>query len=58
MYSSNFVINDAGLNFFGAPTETTPFLAPGQARSDAGQRGHILKAALYAFQNFYAFMLM
>ncbi|KAF7560870.1 hypothetical protein G7046_g3270 [Stylonectria norvegica] len=41
-----------------AVTETTPFLLPGQNQPRAGQRAHLIKAALYALQNFYAFMLM
>ncbi|KEY65963.1 hypothetical protein S7711_06623 [Stachybotrys chartarum IBT 7711] len=31
---------------------------PRQNQSSAGQRAHVIKAALYALQNFYAFMLM
>ncbi|KFA80266.1 hypothetical protein S40288_04561 [Stachybotrys chartarum IBT 40288] len=38
-------------------TESTPILS-GQNQSSAGQRAHVIKAALYALQNFYAFMLM
>lgn len=33
-------------------------LSPGQNKAYADQRGHIIKAALYASQTFYAFMLM
>ncbi|UNI14612.1 copper transpport protein [Purpureocillium takamizusanense] len=40
-------------------TETTPFLRPtGQLQDETGRQGHIIKAVLYALQNFYAFMLM
>ncbi|KND95054.1 Copper transport protein CTR2, partial [Tolypocladium ophioglossoides CBS 100239] len=39
-------------------TEITPFLASGQNQLQAGRRGHVVKAVLYAAQNFYAFMLM
>lgn len=38
-------------------TETTPFL-PGQNQDEADKRAHVIKAVLYALQNFYAFMLM
>ncbi|QUC17778.1 uncharacterized protein UV8b_02019 [Ustilaginoidea virens] len=38
--------------------ETVPLLAPGQTQHQAGRRGHLVKACLYGFQNFYAFMLM
>jgi solute carrier family 31 (copper transporter), member 1 len=38
-------------------TESTPFIS-GQNQPSASQRAHIIKAALYALQNFYAFMLM
>ncbi|CAM1506629.1 Fc.00g062700.m01.CDS01 [Cosmosporella sp. VM-42] len=41
-----------------AVTETTPFLVPGQNQEHAGRRAHVIKAVLYALQNFYAFMLM
>ncbi|KJZ73655.1 hypothetical protein HIM_06988 [Hirsutella minnesotensis 3608] len=40
------------------PAETTPFLASGQHQGEASQQAHVIKAALYAAQNFYAFMLM
>ncbi|KYK56821.1 hypothetical protein DCS_03827 [Drechmeria coniospora] len=39
-------------------TETTPFLATGQYQVAAGRNSHVVKAVLYALQNFYAFMLM
>jgi len=39
-------------------TETTPFVATGQNQEQASRRAHVLKGLLYAFQNFYAFMLM
>ncbi|CEJ82579.1 hypothetical protein VHEMI02636 [[Torrubiella] hemipterigena] len=39
-------------------TETTPFLAPGQLAEEASRKNHYTKAAIYALQNFYAFMLM
>ncbi|KAI0013345.1 Ctr copper transporter family protein [Xylariaceae sp. FL0662B] len=41
-------------------TETTPFLWAGRSNRGGaiGQRGRIVKAVLYAVQNFYAFMIM
>lgn len=40
-------------------TETTPLAwAIGQNKAQANQRTHLVKAALYAVQTFYAFMLM
>lgn len=39
-------------------TENTPFFWAGRNQEEAGQRAHVVKAALYAFQYFYAFMLM
>ncbi|KAI9897457.1 hypothetical protein N3K66_007313 [Trichothecium roseum] len=39
-------------------TESTPFIAAGQSQDREGQRAHVIKGLLYAFQNFYAFMLM
>ena len=42
----------------GSITETTPFLPPGQHQEQANNRAHLIKAALYGVQNFYAFMLM
>jgi len=42
----------------GAPTETTPFLWPGQTQVEVNKRAHVIKALLYAGQTFYAFMLM
>ncbi|ROT36883.1 CTR2 long splice variant [Sodiomyces alkalinus F11] len=41
-----------------APTESTPFLWTGQQQIEATKTAHIIKAALYALQNFYAFMIM
>ncbi|CAG7554461.1 unnamed protein product [Fusarium equiseti] len=41
----------------GPVTESTPIL-PGQSQGQADQRAHLIKAILYALQNFYAFMLM
>ncbi|KAM5376980.1 hypothetical protein ACJZ2D_005182 [Fusarium nematophilum] len=38
-------------------TESTPILS-GQNQGQADQRAHLIKAVLYALQNFYAFMLM
>ncbi|KAK4136732.1 Ctr copper transporter [Trichocladium antarcticum] len=40
--------------------ETTPFLAlpAGQSREQVTRRAHVIKAVLYAIQNFYAFMIM
>ncbi|CAK7232510.1 copper transpport protein [Sporothrix bragantina] len=39
-------------------TETTPFLRTGQAQAEVNKRAHLIKAALYGVQNFYAFMIM
>lgn len=40
-------------------TENTPFLFSGRPDATTGtNRAHVVKAALYAVQNFYAFMLM
>lgn len=39
-------------------TETTPFLRTGQAQAVVNKRTHLIKAALYGIQNFYAFMIM
>lgn len=39
-------------------TESTPFLPAGQSQGQLSQRTHVIKGALYALQNFYAFMLM
>ncbi|PQE20934.1 copper transport CTR2 protein [Rutstroemia sp. NJR-2017a BBW] len=40
-------------------TENTPFLFSGRSDAASGaSRAHIVKSALYAVQNFYAFMLM
>jgi len=41
-----------------ALTETTPFLAIGRNQTNVSQRAHVIKAALYAVQTFYALMLM
>lgn len=38
--------------------ESTPFLSAGRNQPDLGRRAQVTKAALYALQNFYAFMLM
>ncbi|WQF77959.1 Putative Ctr copper transporter [Colletotrichum destructivum] len=42
----------------GTVTETTPFLWTGREQVEASRSAHLVKAALYAAQNFYAFMLM
>ncbi|PTB81441.1 Ctr copper transporter [Trichoderma longibrachiatum ATCC 18648] len=39
-------------------TETPAFHRSGQNRETVSKRGHVIKATLYAIQNFYAFMLM
>jgi len=39
-------------------TENTPFLWSGRNQGEVSKRAHIIKAVLYAVQNFYAFMLM
>jgi hypothetical protein len=41
-------------------TETTPFLGSALRAQKGGltQRAHVIKALLYAFQCFYAFMMM
>ena len=39
-------------------TETAPLLGVGQAKGEFSRRDHIVKAALYAVQTFYAFMIM
>ncbi|KAF6838471.1 ctr copper transporter family protein [Colletotrichum musicola] len=39
-------------------TERTPFLWTGREQVEASRSAHIVKAALYAAQNFYAFMIM
>jgi copper transporter 1 len=43
-----------------ADTENTPFLAlrAGQSREQVSRRAHVVKAVLYGFQTFYAFMIM
>jgi copper transporter 1 len=41
-----------------AYTETTSLMGAGQNQEQAEQRAHIIRGLLYAFQNFYAFMLM
>ncbi|TVY23275.1 Copper transport protein [Lachnellula hyalina] len=38
--------------------ERTPLVWSGRNQVEVSQRAHIIKAALYAIQNFYAFMLM
>jgi len=42
----------------GAVTERTPFLWSGRNQVEVSKRAHVIKALLYAVQNFYAFMLM
>jgi len=42
----------------GAVTERTPFLWSGRNQVEVSKRAHVIKAFLYAVQNFYAFMLM
>lgn len=42
----------------GAITETTPRWLIGRNQGDIARRVHLIKALLYAVQNFYAFMLM
>jgi len=39
-------------------TERTPFLWSGRNQVEVSKRAHVIKALLYAVQNFYAFMLM
>ncbi|KAM0280387.1 hypothetical protein ACHAQH_004100 [Verticillium albo-atrum] len=39
-------------------TETTPFLWTGSQQVEASKTAHVIKAVLYALQNFYAFMIM
>jgi len=39
-------------------TETTPLWWSGRNQAEVTKRAHVIKALLYAFQNFYAFMLM
>jgi len=39
-------------------TENTPFLWPGRNKVEVNTKAHIIKALLYAIQNFYAFMIM
>lgn len=39
-------------------TETSSLLPPGQLAEETSRKTHYIKAGLYAFQNFYAFMLM
>lgn len=39
-------------------TETAPLLGVGQVKGEFSRRDHIVKAALYAVQTFYAFMIM
>jgi len=39
-------------------TESTPFLWSGRNQVEVSKRAHVVKAFLYAVQNFYAFMLM
>jgi len=42
----------------GDDTENTPFIWSGRNQVEVSKRAHVIKAALYALQNFYAFMLM
>ncbi|CZR50922.1 related to a putative low-affinity copper transport protein [Phialocephala subalpina] len=42
----------------GVVTERTPFLWSGRNQVEVSKRAHVIKALLYAVQNFYAFMLM
>jgi len=46
------------MNMNGAITESTPLWWTGRNQVEVTQRAHVIKAALYALQNFYAFMLM
>jgi hypothetical protein len=47
------------LSFFDEDdTETAPLLGTGQQQVEVTKRAHVIKAAFYAVQNFYAFMLM
>lgn len=39
-------------------TENTPFLWSGKNQVEVNKKAHVIKALLYAIQNFYAFMLM
>ncbi|RDL36856.1 Ctr copper transporter [Venustampulla echinocandica] len=39
-------------------TERTPFLWSGRNQVEVTKRAHVIKALIYAFQTFYAFMLM
>jgi hypothetical protein len=38
--------------------EQTPFLWSGRNQPEINRKAHVIKAVLYALQNFYAFMLM
>jgi copper transporter 1 len=49
---------DCEAKFDGDNTERTPFLWSGRNQVEVSKRAHVIKAALYAFQTFYAFMLM
>ncbi|CZS94438.1 related to a putative low-affinity copper transport protein [Rhynchosporium agropyri] len=42
----------------GSVTERTPFLWTGRNAVAVSQNAHVMKAAIYAVQTFYAFMLM
>lgn len=42
----------------GQVTERTPFLWSGRNQVEVSKRAHVIKAALYAVQSFYALMLM
>jgi hypothetical protein len=54
----NMKLRDSRGGVDGAVTERTPFLWPGRNQVEVSKRAHVIKALLYAIQNFYAFMLM
>jgi hypothetical protein len=58
LLASSYGRTKAETNINGAITETTPFLWSGRNQVEVTKRAHVIKALLYAFQNFYAFMLM
>ena len=45
-------------NMNGAITERMPLWWSGRNQVEVTKRAHVIKALLYAVQNFYAFMLM
>lgn len=47
-----------GVDIDGAVTERTPLWWSGRNQVEVTKRAHIIKALLYSFQSFYAFMLM